>query len=306
MIAMLHQRLHITVDGVVGVDVQTLANILHVTGGVHVKKIPGRTVDESNVASLLLYRLYLQYPAGSQQGRHDEITAVAQASVDKMKRGNYDLGAFIHALAKSTQGRHLLFYDATPSLERTVVEFGAGGGMQDLGPNAVHLAIQAGVAAKIDWFLHTVVTYDVHLDKHGTAYIKTTLLIDNTAPPNAKPSYALGPDHVNSKVPGEYVGRIYEWLPYGSYAPGAINEEGLSLQRAITKVYAGEVQEVIFNSIWVDAEKHGTFTLNFIPQSLIHPSHVTINFQSDQGLSGPEQTTFLGDQFVTLHWSANQ
>ena len=306
MIAMLKQRLHISVDGVVGVDVQTLANILKVTGGVKVKTIPGRTVDSANVASLLLYRLYLQYPAGSQQGRHDEITAVAQASVDKMRTANYDLGGFIHALAKASQGRHLLFYDTNPALERTVASFGGAGGMQDLGANGVHLSIQAGVAAKLDWFLHTHVTYDVRLDSRGTAYITTTLIIHNSAPTNAKPSYALGPDHTNSFTPGEYIGRVYEWLPAGATAPGAISEEGMSLQRAIRTVYAGETQEVIFTSIWLGAEHHGAFTLHFVPQSLIHPSNVTVNFTSDQGLNGPVQTSFLGNQFVTLRWSANQ
>jgi len=306
MIAMLYQRKHIKVDGVVGVDVQTLANILKVTGGVKVKTIPGHVVTSSNVASLLLYKLYLQYPAGSQQGRHDEITAVAQASVDKMRTGNYDLGAFIHALARASQGRHLLFYDTDPSLERIVASFGGAGGMQDLGVNAVHLSIQAGVAAKLDWFLHTIVTYNVRVDAQGTAYITTTLVIHNSAPLHARPSYALGPDHTNSFTPGEYIGRVYEWLPAAATAPGAITEEGLSLQRAVRTVYAGQTQEVIFSAIWLNAEHHGVFTLHFIPQSLIHPSKVTVNFTSDQSLNGPAQTTFLGNQFVTLRWSANQ
>jgi hypothetical protein len=307
IMAMFNQRMHIKVDGVVGVDVQTLADILKVTGGVKVKTIPGKTVDASNVASMLLYRLYLQYPAGSQQGRHDEITAVAQASVNKMKRGNYDLGEFIHELARASQGRHLLFYDADPRLESTVVSFGGGGGMEDLGPNAIHLAIEAGEAAKVDWFMHSDVTYDVRVDTHGTAYITTTLLLHNSAPINARPSYALGPDHTESFKAGEYVGRIFLWLPKGATSGAeTITEENMSLERAIRRVYAGETQFVRFSDIWLGAVKHGSLTLNFIPQSLIHPSKVTVNFSSSQNFDGPDQSTFDGGRFITLHWSANR
>jgi hypothetical protein len=116
MIAMFRQARHITVNGVIAVDVQTLTNILRVVGPVHVSDIH-QTVTTSNVAPLLLYKLYLQYPAGEQVTRHDDITAVAQAAVHKMGHGNYDLGYFFEELAKASQGRHLLFYDTTTKLE---------------------------------------------------------------------------------------------------------------------------------------------------------------------------------------------
>ncbi len=303
MMAMLHQARGIKVDGVVGVDVQTLTNILKVTGPVHVNDIAG-PVSTTNVAPQLLYQLYLKYPAGSQRARHDDITKVAQAAVDKMKAGNYDLGAFLDGLAKASQGRHLLFYDRDPGLERTVVSFGGSGKLLAGGNSTVHLAIEAGVAAKLDWFLHSSVTYDVTIDKFGTAYITTTLLLHNTAPAGAKPSYALGPDNTNSHVAGEYIGRIYEWLPPGAAAPGAISEEGLSLQRAIAPVFAQQTQEVRFTAIILDAVRNGRFRLHFVPQGLIHPSHVTVNFTSKVPYDGPLQTQFVQDKFVTLTWTS--
>ena len=119
----------------------------------------------------------------------------------------------------------------------------------------------------------------------------------------ARPSYALGPDNTNSHKVGEYITRIYEWLPPNAQAPGAITEEKLSLQRAVQRVLAGETQEVRFTSILLRAVHHGSFGLTFVPQSLIHPSEVTVNFTSPQNFSGPAQFGWLGNRFVTLRWS---
>jgi hypothetical protein len=305
MIAMLQRARGIKVDGVIGVDVQTLANILKVVGSVHVSDV-SQQVTASNVAPLLLYKLYVKYPAGSQQARHDDITAVAQAAVAKMNNSRYDLGAFFHSLAKASQGRHLLFYDTNAALERTVQRFGGSGALLANGPNTVHLAIEAGVAAKLDWFIHSSVTYDVKIDSHGTAYITTTLQLHNSAPAHAKPSYALGPDHTNSFVAGEYIARIYEWLPKGFVAPGSLIEEHLSLERAVRSVYAQQTQEVIFSPIELNAVHNGKFSLNFVPQGLIHPSRITVNFSSSSNYFGPVQSTWLGNKFVTLTWKANR
>jgi hypothetical protein len=304
MISMFQAARGIHVDGVIGVDVQTLADILRVTGAVKVHSIHPR-VSSSNVAPLLLFNLYTKYPVGSQAARHDDITAVAQAAVHKMRHGHYDLGAFFQALAQASQGRHLLFYDTDPALERTVVDFGGSGALLARGDQDVHLAIEAGVAAKLDWFMYSTVTYDVRVDTHGTAYVTTHITLHNDAPADAKPSYAMGPDNTNSHVAGEYIARIYEWLPPSAQAPGALSEEHLSLQRAIEPVYAQQTQSVVLSAIMLNAVRHGVLTLHFIPQSLIHPSNVTVNFTAADGFDGPVQTTWTGDRFVTLRWRSN-
>ena len=303
MIQMFQKARGIHVDGVVGVDVQTLENILKVTGGVNVPAIKGE-VTTDNVAPLLLYDLYKKYPYGSQAARHDEVAAVAQAAVDKMKKGNYDLGAFLHSLAKSSQGRHLMFYDTNPQMQKTVVSFGGAGGMKDYGTNAVHLAMEAGAAAKVDWFMYSAASYNVQLDSQGNALITTTLQLHNTAPAGAKPSYALG-SRTNGHTPGEYDARLFFWMPRGTQAPGALTEEGLSLQRAISFVYPQETQQVVFTSFIPNAVRHGRFSLHFVPQSLIHPTAMTVNFTSSQNYNGPIQQSWTADHEVTLTWTAN-
>lgn len=303
MIAMFHKARGITVNGVVAVDVQTLANILKVTGPVTVSDIH-QPVSTTNVASLLLYKLYLQYPAGSQAGRHDDITEVAQAAVHRMGRVHYDLGYFFDELAKASQGRHLLFYDTNPVLERTVRSFGGSGAILAGGSNTVHLAIEAGVAAKLDWFMHDAVTYQIQVNSHGAAFVTTTIILHNDAPRNAKPSYALGPGAPDT-VAGEYIGRIYLWLPRGATAPGAVSEEGLSLERAVQTVKAQQTEEVIFTATIPHAVHKGKMTWIFVPQSLIHAPKITVEFSATGGFSGPADTTWQADQFKELTWRPN-
>lgn len=290
------------VDGVVGVDVVTLENILRVVGSVRIPSVR-KNIDHTNVAKLLLHDLYLKYPAGSQQWRHDEISSVAQAAVKKMERGNFDSANLIKALAQSTPGRHLLFFDPNASQQKLVTEFNASGGLTDTSTNTVHLSVQSGVAAKIDWFMHTDVKYDIRVSPSGTAYITTTVTLTNDAPANAKPSYALGPDKTNTHIVGEYVARIYEWLPERTTSPVAVQQGGLSLTRTVVRVKAQQSQVAVLQGVLKNAVTNGAFSLRIVPQGLIHPATVTVNMNAENGMKGPGSITFTGDRPVTLTWT---
>src|SRR6202035_2671336 len=52
MAAMYHQRTHLSVDGVIGVDPITLKHMLEATGGVKVKGIPGRVTPHNVLYTL--------------------------------------------------------------------------------------------------------------------------------------------------------------------------------------------------------------------------------------------------------------
>ena len=290
------------VDGVLGVDVVALQNILRVVGGVRIPSVT-KNIDHTNVAKLILHDLYLKYPAGSQQWRHDEISSIAQAAVKKMETGNFDSGSLIKGLAQSTPGRHLLFYDSHAPLQALTARFNASGGLVDHGTNVIHLSVQSGVAAKVDWFMHHDVKYDIRLSESGTAYITTTLTLTNTAPANAKPSYALGPDNTNTHIPGEYVARIYEWMPRGTTSPVAVSEGGLSLTRTVVRVRPQQTQVAVLQGVLKHAVKNGAFQLRIVPQGTIHPAAVTVTMSSDTGMRGPGSVSFTGDRPVTLRWT---
>jgi hypothetical protein len=151
--------------------------------------------------------------------------------------------------------------------------------------------------------MHEDVKYDIRVSSSGTAYITTTVTLTNNAPANAKPSYALGPDNTNTHIVGEYVARIYEWLPPQTTSPVAIKEGGLSLTRTVVRVRAQQSQVAVLQGVLKHAVHNGVFSLRFVPQGTIHPATVSVSMNAENGMRGPGSVTFTGDRPVTLTWT---
>ncbi len=270
MAAMYEQRTHQHVDGVIGMDVAALANVLKATGPVRIAGIPWQ-VGAHNAERVLLNQLYLRYPHDYQQGtRHDKIADVAVAAVRRMRHHRFDLAFLVDLLAKATKDRHLLLWSQFPSLERAIVGFGASGSLTADGPDSVHLAVESAVAAKLDYYVHTAVVYDVYVDRTGTAYLMANVTIANNAPPTG-PHYVLGPDHTNSFVRGQYVARIDLWFPAGAEVPGGLHESGLVLSRAVANLLPGTKGTYVLEAILPHAVRDGRLVLHFVPQSSLWP-----------------------------------
>ena len=294
------------VDGVLGIDVVTLQNILRVTGSVRIPTVKS-VINSANVAQLVLHDLYVKYPAGSQQqGRRDEISSIAQAAVDKMKSGNFDTAQLLKALAQSTPGRHLLFFDNNARNESHVVHFGASGGLTDHGTNVFHTSVQAGVAAKLDWYVRSSVRYDIQVAADGTAFITTTVTMRNLAPANAKPSYAFGPDNTNTHTAGEYIARVYQWMPHDATSAAAVKDEGLMLTHTVVHLLPQRSDVAVFQSVVKNAVKNGVLKFEFIPQGTIHPTHMTVTLRSNMALDGPGLVTWSGGKSRTITWRASR
>jgi hypothetical protein len=305
MAAMYHQRTHRSVDGVIGVDPITLQHMLQATGRVYVAGVPG-AIKPSNVLYVLMHGLYLLYPKGYQQGRrHDEVAAVASAAVRKMKRHphSFDLAYLVDQLAKATRGRHLLVWSRFPVLERAVTSFGASGSLVAQGTNTVHLAIESAVAAKLDWYVHTAAIYNVTVDPIGTAFIKTTIVVANTAPKHCKPHYVCGPDNINSSVPGQYVARLDLWLPKGTVTVGSLVESGLVLARQTVDVLPGHKQTIVIEATVPNAVHDGVYTLRFVPQSSLTPQLCKVTFDAPSwSVSGPSSALWTAKSTTSFTW----
>jgi len=303
MAAMYHQRTHLNVDGVIGVDVVTLRHLLEVTGPVHVPGIP-LAVKSRNVEFVLLHGLYLLYPKGYEQNqRHDEVAAVASAAVKHMESHHYDLAYLVDQLAKSTKGRHLLVWSRYPQLEDTVFGFGASGALVDQGTSAIHLAVQSAVAAKLDWYIHTAASYKIVVDQNGTATISARVVVTNTAPPNARPHYIFGPDHINSFVRGQYVGRLDLWFPRHAITPGGLPESGLTLARTPINVLPGHSAAYYLTAFVPNAVHDGRFTVHFIPQSGLFAQATSVQFSAPSwSVGGPSSSAWIAREPVTVRW----
>ena len=286
-------------DGVVALDTQALRSLLEVTGPIYVPAVHS-FVGSGNVESLLLHDLYVRFPAGAdQQLRHADVSAVASAVIERLSQGGYDPARLIFQLANTIPGRHLMLWDARPTLQRAIEHFGASGELNVGTHSTVHVSLQSGVAAKLDWFVHSSDHITIQIS-NNTAYITSSLTITNSAPLHGHPSYALGPDNVATHTVGQYVGRIYQWWPSLSQSPGAVSEEGLSLLRNIVRVNPQHSSTVVSQLVIPHIFDHGPFTLSFVPQGRIHPMHYVV---TATGASGPSASAWYDTHPVSLTWT---
>jgi len=293
------------VDGVIGVDVPALASLLQLTGPVTVPGI-SQPITATNVAPVLLNQLYEGYPAGPQTGRHDDISEVARAAVDKMKTEHVDLAALAKTLATDVAGRHLLAWDETPSHERTLVKAGASGAVDTIDPSRTfHVAVESATAAKLDYFVHVKVHMDVTLTTAGTAVVYTYVTIANDAPAGQRPSYQLGPDDVNTSVPGQYAARVLLWSPRASQTASGVSESGLVLNETATSVMPQQHQTVLFKTTIPHVVRHRRLDLRLVPQPTLSPASFSLNIGAapNWSLGGPSKLTRSLDKGLDLSWT---
>jgi hypothetical protein len=268
------------VDGVVALDVPTLASLLALTGPVTVAGIP-RPVTAGNVAPLLLHDLYAGAPAGNQAARHDENADVASAVFNALSSRPVDVAALAHSLAKDVAGRHLIVWDAQPTNEAILVRYGASGAIDTENPTrAFHVAVENAGATKLDYYVQVSVHQDIEVDGGGSATIDTAVTVTNRAPAGQPPSYQLGPDDKTSIIPGQYVANVYLWGPRGSTQVGSVAESGLRVSETSISVLAQHQTTVHFTTTIAGAVTSGLLALTYVPQPRLAPITFTANLSA--------------------------
>ena len=291
MQAMFAQVQGVHVNGVIALDVPALASLLALTGPVSVPNIAG-PISAQNVATVILHDQYADYPPGSAQAqRRDNVAAVADATIARMKTEHIDLAALGNALATDVEGRHLIVWDETPSYENTIKAIGASGAIDSTAPTRTfHLAVENSTATKLDYYLNPSENVQVHVTPTGEALVNTTVTLTNTTPPGLGPTFQTGPDGINSFTPGQYVANVVLWSPRGSVTPQSTSESGLRLSQTHASVLPQQSQTVSFTSIIPHAVVNGRLQLRFVPQPRLTPIGFHLEI-SAPGLAGERAAT---------------
>ena len=305
MQAMYQQSTGVHVDGVVALDVPALVSLLQLTGPVTIADV-AQPISASNAAEILLHQLYSTFPAGSQTERHDDISAVARAAIDKMKTEHVDLAALAQALARDVAGRHLIMWDENPLYEKTITDSNASGAIDTTDPDrSFHLAVESATAAKLDYYVTTAIRMDVTITDRNEAVIYTYATISNHAPAGQPPSYQLGPDNINSFTPGQYVSRVYLWSPRGSQTAAGISESGLVVNQTAVSVLPRQQQQVIFKTIIPDPIRNGRLDLHLVPQPTLSADPVTVQLAGGPNWieNGPSTQNATLDKPIDIQWN---
>jgi hypothetical protein len=301
--AMFKKATGITVNDVIALDVPTMAALVGVTGPLNVPGIPEQ-LTSANFSTVVLHDLYAQYPVGTQVPRKTELNAIATALLQRLHSARQDQVSFLRALAGQIPGRHLLLWSADPSVETAIVQLGASGKVDTVLPNRTfHVAVESAVAAKMDYYITVHDAYDVTIMSGGDAWVTTTVTLRNNAPAGQLPSYQLGPDGINSNVPGEYVSNVFLWSPTGSTIIGSQSESGLVLSGYSSIVMAQDTSDVQFLTHLPLGVVGGRFVLHLVPQPTLSPATVSVTVHGvGWAVSGPSGTLTL-NRPVTLEYT---
>jgi hypothetical protein len=189
--------------------------------------------------------------------------------------------------------------------EATLERVGLGGGPAvSQADRTFHLAVENRNATKVDYYVKTAAQQQVTVTKEGAAIVKTTVTVHNGAPPNAQPSYQLGPDGYGTTQPGEYWAWVLLWGPAGADQPGSVSESGLRVSNTVLdRIYAGQTRQVSFITVIPHAVRDGKLQLRYVPQPRLTPSALSVTIQAP-GWSVGGKATFAGnwDKTINLSW----
>lgn len=305
---MYHQATGQSVDGVIALDVPALSALLRVVGPVTVPDVGGQ-VTADNAGTVLLHDLYSSFPTYDQTVRKEVLSGVVAEVVNRLSASSFDPLPLAQQLAAAAAGGHLRLWSSDQAEERTLERVGLGGGPGALNADRTfHLAVENRNATKVDFYVHTAALQRVTLLPDGDADVQTTVVVQNTAPAGAPPSYQLGPDGFGTTKPGEYWAWVLLWGPAGSYQPGAVHESGLELSSTVAdRIYAGQSRQVVFDTIIHHAVRGGKLSLRYVPQPRLTPPALSVTVEGPGWtISGAPTWTGAWDRTFTLTWGVHQ
>ena len=258
------------VDGVLAIDVQSLQEILGVTGPVTLAS--GQVVSASNVVPFLLHDQYVGESYGNDSSqRVEQLSTLASATLNALENRPYSLKSMVNALSAAAQGRHVMLWSADSRAQDVWHDVGVSG---QLSSGSLMATVINRGGNKLDPYL--AVTSSLRLTtKDNVTEGRLTLTMANHTPPGQS-QFIAGPYPGLDTTYGEYVGFASVNLPgYVRHVstPSARSvvtsgPEGPSLLVATSvDIKAGATERVTYD--FELPEAHGTLTV--LPSARIPP-----------------------------------
>jgi hypothetical protein len=258
-----------SVDGVLAIDVQSLQEILGVTGPVTTSS--GQVVSSDNVVQYLLHDQYVGENYAESSQRIDQLSTLASATLNALENRPYSLRSMVNALSAAAAGRHLLVWSAKPRTQAVWSKVGISGPLSS--SSLMATVINRG-GNKLDQYL--TVTSSLELTTNGNMTKgRLTMTMANDTPPGQS-QFIAGPYPGLNTSYGEYVGIATVNLPGyvrhvstpSAHSVVTSGPEGSTLLVATSiDIPAGTKKKVTYT--FVLPEPHGTLTV--LPSARIPP-----------------------------------
>ena len=170
-----------TVDGVIALDLTAIGAALNAMGPIHSDAYGEVTGDQ--LGQILLIDAYAKYGQTEADARQQANQALLDELLVKLLSGE-DVLSVAKAVASTAPGRHFQVWMADPTMERVVIQSGAGGVVTppESGDwSAVYT--QNGNQSKVDVFQQRNVLVTVQLAEDGSAQVNQQITLTNATPP---------------------------------------------------------------------------------------------------------------------------
>jgi hypothetical protein len=168
-------------DGVIGLDLQSLAQVFKVTGPVDLPHFG--TITSDNLVQTLAGS-YGDF--ASTQVRHQLNAELVPAFRQKFFEGG-QMTDKLKALVDSAQGRHFFAYFRDPQEQHRFSQVGLSGDLSPTRHDYLGVFTQNENGSKVDYWQHRAVSSQVHLNSDGSASVHLRVNVVNGAPPYALP-----------------------------------------------------------------------------------------------------------------------
>lgn len=185
-------------DGVIATDPFALEALLEGSGPVDVPGFGRVGADE--VVDVVANRAHAEI--ADSRRRKQLLGTVAVGAFQGLLEGTGDPVEVVRALADATDAGHVLLYSANPDEQAGFVRADVAGALKDPAGDFLAVVGNAGSAAKLDYYLQRVVTFDVELQSGGRSAATATVLLRNAAPSSGVSHRVIGPN-VEGLAPGE-------------------------------------------------------------------------------------------------------
>ncbi len=169
-------------DGMVGIDLQGLANLFKITGPIEMPPVGQVTAD--NLVKVL-GGSYGDFSSTEQ--RHQLNAALVPAFRQQLFEGG-KMQAKVKSLVASAKGRHFFTYFRNPAFQNRFGRVGLSGDLSPTPYDYVGVFSQNLNGSKVDYWQHREVSSTVHLRPDGSEQVHLHVAVTNDAPPYTLPA----------------------------------------------------------------------------------------------------------------------
>lgn len=200
------------IDGVIGVDVVALQDMLKNVGAVTMSD--GTVLDGSNITQVLLHDVYARSDDSNWQ--NEFFSQTVRAVFDRVI-GSGNLVRLVMGVGSSAQGRHISFWSSHSAEQNRIDDTAISGGLNDTPAKpAVGVYLNDLGQSKMDWYLKRSVSTKLdHENEDGSKVyqVKVTLTSTMSADEVAStPQYVLG-DLANGMQAGQIGVNVFNYAP---------------------------------------------------------------------------------------------